>query len=130
MRFANAQKLLFAALLPIVGLVGCRTSTATDAGSGEIRAVQFLTNTSDIATVQTASKVNTNVSLRGKVGDRAPLLGGTAYALQDATGSIWVVTKATAPKPGDTVTAQGILRYQSIQLNGQEQGQFYVEQQG
>lgn len=129
MPFDNAQRIAPIGLLLILGLVGCGTSTMSNAGSGEIQTIQFLTNPTPIGTIQSSRKPDSTVHLRGKVGNRAPLLGGTAYELRDATGTIWILTQGTAPKPGDEVAIKGILRYQSIQLNGREQGTLYIEQQ-
>jgi uncharacterized protein YdeI (BOF family) len=69
------------------------------------------------------------VYLQGTVGDRVPLAGGSLYELEDSSGKIWVQTKGPAPDPGQTVALKGIVRYRSIPLNGQEQGEVYVEQE-
>ncbi len=71
----------------------------------------------------------TAVYVKGKVGDRAPLLNGTVYELTDATGSIWVLTRAEVPKVGQEVVVKGVVRSQAITLNGQEQQTTYLEQQ-
>lgn len=68
------------------------------------------------------------VSVRGKVGQQAAIVGGTVYELQDSTGKIWVVSRQAAPKVGEEVSIQGVLRYESIPLNGKEQGSLYVEE--
>lgn len=68
------------------------------------------------------------VTVKGTVGDRAPLLGGTVYELQDGTGKIWVLTKGQAPEKGQEIKVMGILRYKSIPIAGKEQGSLYLEQ--
>jgi hypothetical protein len=68
------------------------------------------------------------VRLRGTVGDRAPLLNGQVYQLQDSTGEIWVLTSDTTLETGDQVVIRGRVRYQSISLAGREQGEFYIEE--
>lgn len=65
------------------------------------------------------------VLLKGKVIGQAPLLSGTAFELQDATGKIWVVTKMAVPPQGNEVVVKGTLRYQAGAA--QNQG-VYVEQ--
>ncbi len=74
-------------------------------------------------------KQASTVYVKGKVGDRVPLLGGTVYKLQDPTGEIWVLTQQPPPNSGDEVVVKGTLRYQSISINNQEQGSAYVEQE-
>lgn len=85
---------------------------------------------SSIADLQQPEGKNPNVYLKGKVGDRVPILQGTVYELQDATGKVWVLTQAPAPQAGDEVTVKGVVRFKSIVLDGKEQGSIYVEQQG
>ncbi|MBD2038645.1 hypothetical protein H6F76_27200 [Leptolyngbya sp. FACHB-321] len=70
-----------------------------------------------------------SVQLKGRVSNHAPLLGKSAYELQDTTGSIWVIATEPIPGTGDEVVIQGKLLYQSIPLNGKEQGDSYIEQQ-
>lgn len=78
---------------------------------------------------QTPATPASTIYLKGKVGDRAPLLEGTVYELTDATGSIWVLTKAKAPEPGQEVVVKGVVRSQPITLNGQAQKELYLEQE-
>ncbi len=75
-------------------------------------------------------KINFTVHLQGKTGALAPLAGLNAYELQDSTGKVWVVTKDVPPAPGTDVKVTGKVRYQSIVLDGKDQGSIYVEQEG
>ncbi len=69
------------------------------------------------------------VYLQGTVGDRAPLLQGQLYELQDPTGSIWVLSSNKTLKTGDRIRVKGQVRYQAIDLAGQDQGEAYIEEQ-
>jgi len=84
-----------------------------------------------------------SVVLRGRVGDRAPLIGGQVYQLQDATGSVWVVSPNTSQQAGEAVKIRGIVQFEPIppEILGQpaeapataqpraESGEIYLEEQ-
>jgi hypothetical protein len=73
---------------------------------------------------------NTIVTLRGKVQAIAPLVGSSAYQLQDASGSIWVLTNnPNALKVGDVILMKGQTRYEVILIAGQDQGEIYIQEQ-
>lgn len=103
------------------GLIGCGNFAQTLLGSEP--------QISDISRIRERQERGARVYLRGTVGDQAPFLNSRAYELQDETGAIWVVTAAAAPNAGDEVLIQGIVRYKSIPLAGQEQGETFVEAQ-
>jgi len=86
-------------------------------------------STIPIANLQTASPNSPGVAVKGKVGDQVPILEGTVYQLQDATGKIWVLTKQPAPNSGEEVVVKGTVRYKPISINGKEQGSIYLEQE-
>jgi len=69
------------------------------------------------------------LNLTGTVGKQVPLLGRYAYKLSDETGSIWVLTGDPAPKTGDEVLIQGIVRFQKVEGAGETLTERYVEQQ-
>ena len=52
-----------------------------------------------------------------------------AYQLQDASGTVWVITSQPGLSKADRVLIKGNLRYQSIPLDRQELGDFYIEEQ-
>jgi hypothetical protein len=90
---------------------------------------QFLNPSRSIREVRTQQAVGTTVYLNGQVGDRVPLVNGMIYQLQDNTGSIWILTTNTMLQSGQTVSVEGQVYYQSIPLAGQEQGDFYIQEQ-
>ncbi|MBW4472960.1 MAG: hypothetical protein KME45_21670 [Stenomitos rutilans HA7619-LM2] len=114
--------------LLMMGLTGC-VSFGEAQGSGGIQPVEFAIATNTIATLKQTPHVNAIVKVKGQVGQRVPLLGKTAYELSDATGSLWVIATDAIPNLGDGVVVEGKLLYQTIQLNGREQGSVYLEQQ-
>jgi hypothetical protein len=72
----------------------------------------------------------TAVQIEGTVKQSVPLLGRGAYELEDPTGRIWVVTTAEAlPKEGMTVRVSGYLQFHDVQLQQQNFGEFFIQEQ-
>lgn len=110
----------------LVGSVGCQSVSTSSNGS---LLPKFTANTVNIRDLSSQTQASAIVYLKGTVKNRAPLLDGTVYELNDTTGSIWVLAKTAIPNPGDEVTIKGVLRYQTIQWEQQQQNAPYVEQQ-
>ena len=66
------------------------------------------------------------IYLEGKVVDNAPFMGSGSYQLQDATGTVWVVTNGPLPQTGETVQITGKVTYQAIPIGGQDMGELYI----
>ncbi len=115
---------LLAAFL-LAAMAGCGDRAISESDGNPLNPSQSVT----VQSVQSAATRNTVVQLQGTVGDRVPLLGSTAYELQDSTGKIWVLTKQPPPTKGQQVVVKGTLRYKSIPLNGKEEGSVYMEQE-
>lgn len=118
-RFSWASILLMGWLL----VAGC--NRAVSEPGQPITTIQ----TMPIASVQKPASQTSNVAVKGKVGDRVPLLEGTVYQLLDETGKIWVLTKQAPPNMGTEVVVKGTVRYKPISINGKEQGSIYLEQE-
>lgn len=88
----------------------------------------WLSGRTTVQQIKTQRNIGETVSVEGTVGDRVPLIEAQVYELQDATGSIWVLTPAPVPEPGTPVRIEATVRYQEIQLLGQDQGEVYLEQ--
>jgi hypothetical protein len=101
-------------LPPRIGTIG---TSSTDSG-----------NLVSIHAAQHSVAHDTAISLKGKVGKRVPVLDGTVYELYDQSDRIWVLTKQPLPEADKDVVIQGTVRYQSIPVNGKEQGSNYIEQ--
>jgi hypothetical protein len=69
------------------------------------------------------------VTVEGVVGDRAPLLDGGAYLLQDETGNIWVISDDGVPEAGESLRVQGTLEQREILINQQDYGERYLQEQ-
>ncbi len=98
--------------------------------SAGISANQLL-NGAQVTEIQAIAQTGdrpTTVYLQGTVSDRAPLLSGHAYQLQDGSGRIWVITTRELPDLGEERLIQGTVRYQSIPVSGQELGERFVEE--
>lgn len=86
-------------------------------------------NVTKISDISQKKASTTTVYLQGKVATRAPFLKAGAYKLQDATGTIWVLTNQTVPNVGDKVVIKGQLQFQTILVKGQELGEVYVQEE-
>lgn len=64
--------------------------------------------------------------IEGTVVDYAPFMDNGSYKLQDDTGTVWVLTNGTLPRPGDSITIKGRVEYQQISLGGQDLGELYI----
>lgn len=73
--------------------------------------------------------LTSTVSLQGTVARQAPLLDAHLYQLQDATGKIWVLSRKPPLQPGQSIRIQGQVRYQPIEIGGQDLGEAYIEEQ-
>ncbi|MBM0743662.1 hypothetical protein JOY44_18915 [Phormidium sp. CLA17] len=113
----------------LITLVSCGGQAASES-SGTISTSGIVSpKTTSIQEVQKTADRNSVVTVKGVVGDRVPILDGTVYEVQDATGKIWILTKKQPPAPGQEAVITGNIRFKSIPLNGQEQGSVYVEQE-
>lgn len=82
---------------------------------------------SSIAIAQISeTRIGKTVRLTGKVVHLAPLVDNAAYQLADATGKIWVVTSQEAPPIGKQIAVTGTIAYQSLPLDQQDLGEFYL----
>lgn len=66
------------------------------------------------------------VRVSGVVGDRAPLVDALLYELKDSTGSIWVLSTDETAQPGERRAVRGRLMFESIVIDGDEQGEIYI----
>lgn len=82
-----------------------------------------------IQTVLQSQAADCTVSIRGQVGDRAPLIGAQVYQLTDSTGEIWVLTRDPVQPLGETVNVRGIVRVERVLVNGQDRREVYIEEQ-
>lgn len=108
------------------GLIGCSNSAPLGLGGLNVSAGL---NVTKIGTIQQNQNATATVYLQGRVINRAPLLSNGAYKLEDATGTIWVLTNQSLPNIGDEVTIEGQLKFQSIPIGGQDLGELYVQEQ-
>ncbi|GAX44472.1 hypothetical protein NIES4075_54910 [Tolypothrix sp. NIES-4075] len=69
------------------------------------------------------------VYIQGKVNSSVPLVKQQVYQIDDSTGKIWVLTKQTGWKEGQSVVVKGKVNYQSIPLAGKEFGEIYLEEE-
>lgn len=110
------------------GGFACKSSPVTD-----LNPVQNLINQFNITSIDQLLQTkpqNAVVTLRGKVQTIAPLVGNAVYQLEDASGSIWILTSnPELPKVGDILLVKGQTRYELILLGGQDRGELYIQEQ-
>lgn len=102
--------------LMMAGLWGCTNLVKSGVGVTDIEQIHSNWQNKD------------TVYLKGTVENIAPFLQSGAYQLQDATGSIWVMTNSTLPNLGDQMVMKGQVTYQSIPIAGQELGEVYIKE--
>jgi len=69
------------------------------------------------------------VAVSGTVTQRAAILDGWLYEVQDETGSLWVLTEQSEPVVGAIAKVEGIIRYESIVVGEIDAGSIYLEEQ-
>lgn len=68
------------------------------------------------------------VTVRGAVQAQAPFVGGGAYRLVDASGSVWVLTGRPLPAKGTELTVEGRVKYEAVPLGGRDWGDLYLQE--
>jgi len=68
------------------------------------------------------------VHLSGQVDQHLPLVGQNLYQLTDDSGSVWVLTPNPLPPVGESLKIEATVRYEVIMLQGQDIGEYYVEE--
>lgn len=77
---------------------------------------------------QLAQGEPTSVSVQGKVLRVSPLLSGTAYEIEDDSGTIWVHSQGPpAFVPGEIIQLQGQLWRREIAVEGRDFGETYID---
>lgn len=127
---ARMQALPLCALssLVLAGFLSACSSSPQALGGSQLVLMPNL-NATPINRIALPQNSEPTVQVQGKVTRIVPLAGMQAYALQDNSGSVWVLTRQAAPSVGQVVSVQGTVRYQSIPLGGQEFGEIYIEAQ-
>lgn len=113
-------------LLLLVDLGGCETLASLEAPVPHLSS--GMVNRTPIRDIKSGT-VKQSVHISGKVGTIAPLVGGSAYEVEDGTDKIWVMTKTAAPEVGQTVTVKGQPRFQQLRWEGLDRGSVYLEQE-
>lgn len=124
--FGNAKTVRWVVLLLMGGLIGCGGSALSNMEPSQVVDVPFVGNIVNVSSL-TQVPQGSMVHLRGKVIHQAPLVGSTAYELQDPTGTVWVVSRSPLPALGTEVAIKAAVRYQL--LDRPDQPGVYVEQQ-
>ena len=107
--------------LQLLSLLGCSQDKLTQVNfPGE----KQLTLTSIQKLEQ--QELDSTVYLKGQVEEKVPLLEKGAYALKDATGTIWVKSEQNLPNQGDIVLIKGQIQYKSIPVGKQDLGERYI----
>lgn len=78
------------------------------------------------ATISAVTEQGQTYVVTGTVQALSYLLSQGAYQLKDDTGSIWIITPNPMPRIGDRVYVKAQSMYRSIQVQGQEFGEYYL----
>lgn len=73
--------------------------------------------------------LNQAVQVKGKVITIAPMIKQVAYEVQDDRGTIWILTKKQPPTLDSEVAVTGKVKFESIQAEGEEWGERYLEEE-
>ncbi|MBW4664248.1 MAG: DNA-binding protein [Chroococcus sp. CMT-3BRIN-NPC107] len=115
--------LITCSLWVIGGLVSC-----SGLGNSSFNGIN-LRNVTNISNLKAPNNQGI-VYLQGQVTNIVPLSQPwQAYQMQDSSGTIWAITSQKGLKIKDKLLIKGNLRYQSIPVESQELGDFYVEEQ-
>ena len=77
------------------------------------------------STIQT-QPADQSVQVKGKVITVAPMIKQVAYEVQDSSGSIWVMSQKQPPKLDSEISTTGKVKFESIQVEGQEIAERYI----
>jgi RecJ-like exonuclease len=90
----------------------------------------FLTSCAAIVPTSDLSKqaLDQSVQIKGKVITVAPMINQVAYEVQDDRGTVWILTKKQPPKLDTEISVTGKVKFESIQAEGQEWGDRYLEE--
>lgn len=113
-------------LFIIGGLISCSGIGKSSFNGINLRIGANVTNISNIKSPNNQG----TVYLQGQVTSIVPLSEPwQAYQMQDSSGTIWAITSQKGLQIKDKLLIKGFLRYQSIPVEAQELGDFYVEEQ-
>ena len=76
----------------------------------------------------TENQLDKTVTVSGEITQKAAMLDGWLYQLQDESGSVWVLGQ-TEPDLGDLATVEGAVRYEAIVVGEVDAGEFYLEEE-
>ncbi|MEM6254477.1 MAG: hypothetical protein AAF821_16295 [Cyanobacteria bacterium P01_D01_bin.156] len=85
--------------------------------------------TATIESLREPERVKRSVTLTGAVTQRLAIVNGWLYQINDGTGEIWIATQQTAPAISSQVRVKGILRYQPIEINSVDLGDYYLDEE-
>lgn len=68
------------------------------------------------------------VAISGIVTQKAAVLEGWLYEVQDETGSIWVLSDRTEPSVDESVIVEGVVHYEPVVVGELEAGGVYLEE--
>ncbi|MEA5533847.1 DNA-binding protein [Crocosphaera sp. XPORK-15E] len=108
--------------LLVGGLVGCTPLNYLGLAQTPLTPIREISPQTNPQTTPEAGIIY----IEGKVVDRAPFMESGSYQLQDATGTVWVLTNGDLPQTGQEIIIKGKVAYQSIPIGGQDVGELYI----
>lgn len=110
------MKVIAIILTIVISMAGC--------SMGETAFSMVQTNVQQLQTQEVGNKVR----VEGKVIKVAPFLQGGAYQIEDTTGKVWVYTNTKLPEEGQSVTVEGKITKDTINVEGQAFQETYIVQ--
>lgn len=122
------------AVLASSAISGCAVSEVGPEPVAEVSPVRlpaFRLSSRPATTINslTDQQVDDTITVSGKIAQRAAVLEGWLYQVQDETGSLWVLTDREAPEVGESVTVEGAVRYEPIVIGDINASDFYLEEE-
>ncbi len=124
MRFSHPRLTAGVGIGLMIVSVACQTPS-----SSHFPIVSLPQSVVTIEALKQPQRVEHSVTLRGSVTQRLALLNGWLYEVNDGTGQVWISTQQTPPDIGQKVRMKGILRYQPVEINGFDLGDYYLKEE-
>ncbi|MBT9313308.1 hypothetical protein [Leptothoe kymatousa] len=123
--FSNTRWMLALATGLMVLSAACHSPSSTNQVPSLISLPK---STVPIEALKQPQRVERSVNLMGTVTQKLAIVNGWLYQVDDGTGQVWISTQEVAPVVGNQVHIKGVVRYQPVEVNGADLGDYYLEE--
>lgn len=127
----NGKQIVGLAWLALVAGCASPSVTAPDDSQTGLRissAISQITQPTIALGELAEASVNTTLHVEGEVMQQAPLLESSLYKISDGTHEVWIASQKAPPVVGESIRVRGVLQYESIPINGDDAGEFYLRE--